>query len=69
MFRGACSRSCRTGEGRKCRAEKVDPAVAGIFEKVVFLCEFVRYVAEFDSDVLWAVERGEEVEVAYVGGG
>ena len=48
---------------------KVDPAVAGVFEEVVFLCEFVGDVAEFDSDVLGAVERGVEIEVADVKGG
>ena len=48
---------------------EVDPAVAGVFEEVVFLCEFVRDVAEFESDVLRAVERGVEVEVADVEGG
>ena len=31
--------------------------------------EFVGDVAEFDSDILWAVERGVEVEVADVEGG
>ena len=48
---------------------KVDPAVAGVFKEVVFLYKFVRDVAEFDLDVLAAVERGIEVEVADVEGG
>ena len=48
---------------------EVDPAVVGVFERVVLLYEFVSDVAEFDSDVLWAVKRGEEVEVADVEGG
>ena len=48
---------------------KVDPAVAGVFEEVVLLCEFVGAVSEFDSDILRAVERGVEVEVANVEGG
>ena len=48
---------------------EVDLAVAGVFEEVVFLDEFVGDVAEFDSEVLWAFERGVEVEVADVEGG
>ena len=40
---------------------EVDPTVAGAFEEVVFLCEFLRDVAKLDSDVLRAVERGVEV--------
>ena len=40
---------------------EVDPSVAGVFEEVLFLCEFVGDVAEFDSDVLGAVEQGVEV--------
>ena len=48
---------------------EVDPAVAGMFEEVVFLYEFVGDVSEFDSDALWAVERGVEVEVADAKGG
>ena len=48
---------------------EVDPIVAGVFEEVVFLCEFVGDVAEFDSDLLGAVERGVEVKVADVKGG
>ena len=48
---------------------EVDPIVAGVFEEVVFLCEFVGDVAEFDLDVLGAVNRGVEVEVYDVEGG
>ena len=48
---------------------EVNPTVAGVFEEVVFLCEFVGNVAEFDSDVLWTVKRGVKVEVADVEGG
>ena len=48
---------------------EVDPAVAGVFEEVVFLCKFFRYIVEDDLDVLGLVERGEEVEVANVEGG
>ena len=40
---------------------EVDPTVTGVFKEVVFLCEFVGDVSEFDSDALWAVERGVEV--------
>ena len=47
---------------------KVDPAVVGMFKEVVFLCKFVGDVAEFDSEVIGAVERGVEVEVADVEG-
>ena len=47
---------------------EVDPAIAGVFEEVVFLDEYVGDVAEFDSDILWAFERGVEVEVADVEG-
>ena len=42
---------------------ELDPAVAAVFEEVVFLCEFFGDVAEFDSDVFGAVEWGVEVEV------
>ena len=48
---------------------KVDPTAAGVFEEVVFLCKFFRYIVEDDLDVLGLVERGEEVEVADVEGG
>ena len=45
---------------------EVDLSVPDVFEEVVLLCEFVRDVAEFDSDVLGAVKRGVEVEFADV---
>ena len=48
---------------------EIDPTVTGLFDEVVFLCKFVGDVAEFDSDVLGAVNRGVEVEVVYVEGG
>ena len=48
---------------------KVDPIVKGVFEEVVFLCELVRDVAEFGSDVLGSVKRGVEVKVADAKGG
>ena len=48
---------------------EVYPTVVGVFEEVVFLCEFVGDVAEFDSDILRAVDRGVEVEVTDVEGG
>ena len=34
---------------------EVDPAVAGVLEEIIFLCDFLGDVAEFDSDVLGAV--------------
>ena len=48
---------------------EVYPTVVGVFEEVVLLCEFVGDVAEFDSDVIGAVNRGVEVEVDDVKGG
>ena len=37
---------------------EVDPAVVSVFVEVVFLCEFIGDVAEFDSDLLSTVEWG-----------
>ena len=48
---------------------EVDPAVAGLLEEVVFLCEFVGDVSEFDLNVLRVVKWGVEVEFADVKGG
>ena len=45
---------------------KLYPAVACVGTEIVFLDEFVRYVAYSDSNIFQAVERGLQVEVAYI---
>ncbi len=48
---------------------KVDPGIPGKLVELVFVDEFLGDVCKLDTDVLWPVEQGVEIEVLEVHGG
>ena len=46
----------------------VYPAAVGRLFEFIFVDDFLRYHAELDACILWAIERRVEVEVFQVGG-